>query len=81
MNIKTDGSHEHRLDLMRRVMQRTGENTKAGAIDRSLEATSRLLDALERAAKHEDMTPELTEVLSTPQVTLRYELNMGVGLK
>jgi hypothetical protein len=49
MNIKTDGKYEYRLELMRRVMQRAGENTRAGAVDRSLEGYLQLLDGfLER---------------------------------
>ena len=31
MRIKTDGTHEYRLDRLRRVMQRTTEGTKSGA--------------------------------------------------
>jgi len=31
MRIKTDENHEYRLDLLRRVMQRTGEGMKSGA--------------------------------------------------
>ena len=51
---------------MRRIMQRTGENTKAGAVDRAMESYLELLDALDRAGGHSDMTEELAEALSTP---------------
>lgn len=78
MKIKTDGRYEYRVNLMRRVMQRTGENTKAGAVDRALEGYLHLLDALKRGADHPDMTTELAEVLSTPYAEVVYDLETGV---
>lgn len=78
MNIKTDGDYEYRLDLMRRVMQRTDENTRSGAIDRSMEGYLHLLDALERAVEHPDMTKNLAEILSTPYAEVVYDLNTNV---
>jgi len=82
MRIKTDGNHEYRLDLLRRVMQQTGEGTKSGAFDFSTEFTLQMLTNLERALDHPDMTPELAEVLSTPDVELEYriETNLDVAL-
>ena len=53
-------------------MQRTDENTKAGAITRAMESYLELLDTLERAGDHPNMTPELAEVLSTPHVEVIY---------
>ena len=81
MKIKTDGRHEYRLDLMRRIMQRTGENTKAGAVDRSMKGDLELLDALERAVEHKDMTPKLAEVLSTAAVDVEYRVEAGVNTR
>ena len=72
MRIKTDGTHEYRLDLLRRVMQRTTEGTKSGAFDFSTEYSLQMLDAIEEASAHPDMTPELAEVLSTPHVEIEH---------
>ena len=73
MRIKTDGTHEYRLDLLRRVMQRTGEGTKSGAFDFATEYTLQMLDAIDEASDHPDMTPELAAVLSTPHVEIEYQ--------
>lgn len=81
VNIKTDGTHEYRLDLMRRIMHRTGENTKAGAVDRAMEGYLELLDALEHAGEHEDMTADLAETLSTPHVELEYRVETDVTVR
>jgi hypothetical protein len=81
MNIKTDGSHEYRLDLVHRVTQRAGKGTGASAIYRSMEGYPQLLDALDRAATHEDMTPELADALSTPRATRRHEIDAEVSLE
>ena len=81
MNIKTDGQYEYRLDLMRRIMQRTGENTKAGAVDRAMESYLELLDALERAGDHPDMTEELAEALSTPHVEVVHRTEHEINVR
>jgi hypothetical protein len=73
MRIETDGTHEYRLDLLRRVMQQTGEGTKSGAFDFSTELTLQMLDAIKEASQHPDMTPELAEVLSTPHVEIEHQ--------
>ena len=73
MRIKTDGAHEYRLDLLRRVMQQTGEGTKSGAFDFATEYTLQMLDAIEEASDHPDMTPELAAVLSTPYVEIEHQ--------
>ena len=54
MRIKTDGTHEYRLDLLRRVMQRTGEGTKSGAFDFATEYTLQILDAIDEASQHRE---------------------------
>ena len=51
MRIKTDGAHEYRLDLLRRVIQRTSEGTKSGAFDFATAFTLQMLDALEEASQ------------------------------
>ena len=73
MRIKTDGTHEYRLDLLRRVMQQTGEGTKSGAFDFATEYTLQMLDAIDEASQHPDITPELAEVLSTPHVEIEHQ--------
>lgn len=81
MKIKTDGTHEYRLDLMRRIMQRTDENTKAGAVDRAMESDLEMLDALERAGGHPDMTEALADKLSTPHVEVAYRVEHEVNTR
>ena len=49
-------------------MQQTGEGTKSGAFDFSTEYSLQMLDAIEEASAHPDMTPEFAEVLSTPRI-------------
>ena len=73
MRIKTDGTHEYRLDRLRRVMEQTGEGTKSGAFDFATEYTLAMLDAIDEASQHPDMTPELAEVLSTPHVEIEHQ--------
>ena len=73
MRIKTDEAHEYRLDRLRRVMQQTGEGTKSGAFDFATEYTLQMLDAIEEASDHPDMTPELAAVLSTPHVEIEHQ--------
>ena len=73
MRIKTDDTHEYRLDRLRRVMQRTDEGTKSGAFDFATEYTLQMLDAIAEASDHPDMTPELAEVLSTPHVEIEHQ--------
>jgi hypothetical protein len=54
-------------------MQRTGEGTKSGAFDFATEYTLAMLDAIDEASQHPDMTPELAEVLSTPHVEIEHQ--------
>ena len=81
MRIKTDGTHEYRLDLLRRVMQRTGEGTKSGAFDFATEYTLQMLNAIDEASDHPDMTEELVEVLTTPTVDVEYRVETGVSVR
>lgn len=66
---------------MRRIMQRTGESTKVGAVDRAMEGYLELLDALEPAGQRKEMTPELAEALSTPHVTLEHRVEFDVSVR
>ena len=72
---------EDRADRLRRVMEATGENTKAGAVDRAMEGYLELLDALDRAGDHPDMMPELAEALSTPHVEVVYRTEYEVNTR
>ena len=47
--------------------------SKSGAFDFSTEFTLQMLDAIEEASDHPDMTPELAEVLSTPHVEIEHQ--------
>ena len=80
MRIKTDGKHEYRLDQLRRIMQTTEEGTKSGAFDFSTEFTLRMLENLDQAVHHPDMTEELAEVLSTPTVDLTYRIEADLDV-
>ena len=78
MQIKTDGNHEYRLDQLRRVMQQADENTKSGAFDFSTAFTLQMLRNPDQALDHPDMTEELADVLSTPSVELKYQIETAM---
>jgi len=80
MRIKTDGKHEYRLDQLRRIMQATEEGTKSGAFDFSTEFTLRMLENLDQALHHPDMTEDLAEVLSTSTVDLTYRVETDLNI-
>ena len=61
-------------------MQSTGEGTKSGAFDFSTEFTLRMLQNLDQAIHHPDMTEELAEVLSTPTVNLSYRIEADLDV-
>lgn len=81
MRSNTQGNHQYRLDQMRRLMQRTDETTRAGAFDVSTEFTLEMLDNLDRALDHPDMTTKLASLLSTVgvELKLRREAEMQVN--
>ena len=81
MRIKTNGKHEYRLDQLRQIMQTTNEGTKSGAFDFSTEFTLQMLDNLDKAARHPDMTEELAEVLSTSIVNVSYRVEADLEVK
>lgn len=80
MRIKTDGKHEYRLDQMRRIMQVADEGTKSGALDFSTEFTLQMLENLDKAIHHPDMTEELAEVLSTSTVDVTYQIEVDLDV-
>lgn len=72
MRIRTDGKFACREELVDDIADLLGENTRVGAVKASCEFTQVMLPALERAVEHPDMTEELTEILSTPAVEVKY---------
>ena len=80
MRVNTDGRHRYRIDLYDDVADLLGESTRSGGLDASAEFSRRMLANLERAAEHPDMTEELAEILSTPRVTVEYEVRSGVSV-
>ena len=81
MRVNTADSYSWRLDLYDDVAELLGESTRSGGIDASCEFTRQMLRNLERAANHPDMTEELAEILSTPQVEVEYEVRSGVNVR
>lgn len=80
MRIQTSGDYEWRTDHYNRTADRLGEGTRSGGIDGACEFTREMLDNLEEAVEHSDMTEELAEVLSTPNVTVEYRVETGVSI-
>lgn len=81
MRIRTSGDYEWRLDLYDETGVLLGEGTRSGAVDASCEFTRRMLGNLERAVEHPDMTEELAEILSTPEVEVEYRVERGVNVR
>jgi len=75
MRIKTDGSHEYRLDLLRRVVNATGENTKAKALDVAMNHYLADLANKERVA--DDLPGDVAGDLSTPWLPIDRETQVG----
>ena len=61
MRINTSDDYAWRLDLYDRAADRLGENTRTRTIDESCAFTLAMLDNLEEAIDHPDMTPELAD--------------------
>ncbi|WP_435078428.1 DUF7692 domain-containing protein [Halococcus sp. AFM35] len=81
MRIRTDGKFAYREGLVDDVADLLGENTRVGAVENSCEFTQAMLPALAEAVEHEDMTPELAEILSTRVVDVEYEVSTGVSVR
>jgi len=81
MRIRTDGKFAYREELVDDVADRLDENTRVGAVEASCEFTQAMLPALERAVEHEDMSPELAEILSTRVVDVEYQVSTGVDVR
>ena len=80
MRINTSDDYEWRLDLYDRAADRLGENTRTRTIDECCEFTLAMLDNLEEAIEHPDMTEELAEVLSTKTARLTYEVTTDIDI-
>lgn len=81
MRIRTDGKFAYREDLVDDVADLLGENTRVGGIEASAEFTRQMIPALAKAVEHEDMTPELAEVLSTSVVDVEYHIESRVSVR
>ena len=80
MRIRTNGEYDWRTDLYDETAERFNVGSKSGGIDAACEFSQSMLNNLERAAGHPDMTPELAEVLSTPDVKIEYRIESGVWI-
>ena len=81
MRIRTDGKFAYREELVDAAADLLGENTRVGAVEASCEFTQAMLPALAEAVEHEDMTPELAEILSTRAVEVEYEVSTDVSVR
>lgn len=72
MRINTSGKKDYRTDLYEHTAERFGVGTKSGGIDAACQFSNQMLQNLERAAEHDDMTEELAELLSTANVTVKH---------
>jgi hypothetical protein len=80
MRIQTSDDYEWRTDLYDRTADRLGEGTRSGGIDGACEFTREMLDNLEEAVEHPDMTEELANVLSTQRLEVEYRVESGVNI-
>jgi hypothetical protein len=78
MRIQTDG-YGYRIEVYDDTAELLGESARSKGIDAACEFTRRMLANLEEAAEQPDMTAELAEMLSTPQITVHYEIVTAVG--
>lgn len=75
LRIRMDGKFAHRKDTIEGAAK-TFDCNKTDAVLKACEFAIRMIDGmgqpsnLERALDHPDMTPELAEVLSTPEAKL-----------
>lgn len=81
MRIQTDGDYEWRTELYDRTADRLDEGTRSGGIDGACEFTREMLENLEEAVEHPDMTEELAEVLSTSVVGVEHRVETDVVVR
>jgi hypothetical protein len=80
MRIQTSDDYEWRTDLYDRTADRLDEGTRSGGIDGACEFTREMLDNLEEAVDHPDMTEELAEVLSTSRIKVEYRVETDISI-
>lgn len=80
MRIQSTDGYGWRTELYDRTADRLDEGTRSGGIDGACEFTGEMLDNLEEAANHPDMTEELADVLSTERVEVKYHVDTGVEI-
>ena len=80
MRIETSGKYAWRTDLYDDTGDLLDENTRSGAVDGACEFTCEMLQNLERAVEHPDMTHELAQLLSTRAVTLDYRVETDLSI-
>lgn len=74
MSLRVD---EGRSEAIRKVMQLTGESTKAGAIDAALHHYIR--DHSNKEVVVEDLDEEIVEQLSTQELPMEKSIETSVG--
>ena len=76
MRIRTDGDYSHRQDIIEDAAEKLGVN-KTRAVLLSADAVGSLLEELEEALAHEDISPrvarEIAEQVETRKWSLEYE--------
>lgn len=77
MRIQTDDGYEWRTDLYDRTADRLGEGTRSGGIDGTREFTCRMLDTLEEAANHPDMTNDSLKCSLHSESSLNIDLRQA----
>lgn len=68
-----------RISLYAEAADVLGENTKSKGIDQATAFAIEMIENLERAAEHPDITRELADVLSAEQAELRIETSLDVN--
>ena len=81
MRIESTGTYEYRKDLYDRAAEEMGESARSKGLDAAAAFTIRMKKRLEKASEHPDMTPELAELLTTPRVSIDYEIQTGVTVE
>lgn len=79
MRIYESGDKAYRKDILDSASETWGTN-KTDAVINSCEFSARMIENLERALEHPDMTPELAEVLSTKNVQLSREIDTEIQI-
>lgn len=81
MRIESTGTYQYRKDLYDRVAEEMGESARSKGLDAAAAFTIRMTKRLEQASDHPDMTPELADLLSTPRVSVDYEIRTGITVE